>query len=238
MISFVIPAHDEESLIGSAIDAIRAGARALGAEFEVVVAADACTDRTEEFARQHGARVVPVDLRQISRVRNAGAAAARGDVFVFVDADTVVSPGTLRGMMAALEAGAIGGGAWVRMDGRPGVTSRLILMLWNAGASWLGVAAGCFVFARRADFEAVGGFSEELFASEEIEISAALRQRGRFVVVREAVTTSGRKLRGHTPFEIAMPLLRYLLRGRRALMQREGLEMWYGPRRADAERRD
>jgi hypothetical protein len=45
---------------------------------------------------------------------------------------------------------------------------------------------------------AVGGFDEAFFGAEEIVISRALRNHGRFVVLKEAVTTSGRKLRTHS----------------------------------------
>ena len=85
----------------------------------------------------------------------------------------------------------------------------------------------------RSAFEAVGGFDERRYASEEIWLSLALRKRGRFVILREHVITSGRKLRVYSLRE-TFQLFGYLLRtGPRALRQREGLEFWYGERRAD-----
>ena len=78
-----------------------------------------------------------------------------------------------------------------------------------------------------------GGFDEQLFASEELALSAALKKRGRFVVLDEAVVTSGRKLRSYSLGEVLGVLLRIALRGRRGVRQREGLELWYGERRPD-----
>ena len=64
-------------------------------------------------------------------------------------------------------------------------------------------------------------------------MSRALRRRGRFVVLRESVTTSGRKLRAHSAREILGLLARLARVGPRALRRREGLEVWYGERRRD-----
>src|SRR5207302_2484064 len=101
MISFIIPAHNEEQLLGHTLTALTAAARALGQPFEIVVVDDASTDRTAVIARDQGARVVPVEHRQIAATRNAGARAANGEMFVFIDADTVV---TERAVAAAVEA--------------------------------------------------------------------------------------------------------------------------------------
>lgn len=232
LVSFVVPAHDEEAVLGPTLEALIAAARAAGPPFEIVVADDASTDRTAEVAREHGARVVRVEHRQISRARNAGARAARGGVLVFVDADTLVPADTLRAALARLDAGWVGGGARTAFDGGPrGVR-------WTVGAfvallKALRLASGCFLFCRRADFDAVGGFDESLYAGEELRLSRALGRRGTFRVLPDPVVTSSRKIRTHTVRELLLPALRPLWKGRGAFGQREGLDVWYGPRRAD-----
>lgn len=115
-LSFVIPAYNEARLLGSTLRAIDAAARALRLTFELIVVDDASVDRTAEVARAHGARVIPVSFRQIAATRNAGARAAAGDWLVFVDADTIISEAVLREAVAALSAGAVGGGCVVRFD--------------------------------------------------------------------------------------------------------------------------
>ena len=67
MISFVIPAYNEELLIGPTLRAIHAAARTAGELYEVVVADDASTDRTAAVAEANGARVVSISCRQIQR---------------------------------------------------------------------------------------------------------------------------------------------------------------------------
>jgi hypothetical protein len=99
----------------------------------------------------------------------------------------------------------------------------------------LGLASGCFLFCTRTAFRAAGGFDERLFGAEEAVLSRALRRHGRFVVLRECVTTSGRKLRAYSAREVLGLLAWLALAGPIALRQRKGLELWYGERRADPE---
>ena len=78
-----------------------------------------------------------------------------------------------------------------------------------------------------------GGFDETLFGAEEAAMSRALRRQGRFVILRESVTTSGRKLRAHSGREVLGVLLRLALAGPKAVRRRDSLDIWYGERRAD-----
>ena len=98
-----------------------------------------------------------------------------------------------------------------------------------------GYACGCFVFCTRHAFKAAGGFDEKLYASEEISLSRALKRQGRFVVLRESVTTSGRKLRTYSGAEVLRIFGRFAVRGPGSLRRREGLDLWYGERRVDPE---
>ena len=233
MISFIVPAHNEERLLGATLLAINAVAQALDGPTEVIVVDDDSTDRTAAIGREHGAQVVSVANRQIAATRNAGARVARGDVFIFVDADTLVHLALVRLALQALRQGAVGGGAVVRFDGAMPLHARvvvpLVVKLLQVGC----LAAGCFVFCTRTAFEAVGGFDEAYFAAEELGLSQALKRQGTFVILREPVLTSGRKLRTHSAREM-WALMGHLMRGGRgAVKQRRGLDLWYAPRRED-----
>lgn len=233
-LSFVIPAHDEESVIGPTLGAVRAAAGEVGEAFEVVVVDDDSSDRTAVVAEGAGARVVRTARRQIAAARNAGAAVAQGDVFVFVDADTLVTADAVRGVVEAIRGGAVGGGAAVRFDEPIPAYLRYLVPIGIWGYRRLGFAFGCFLFCTREAFRAAGGFDERLFAGEEMALSRALGKQGRFVLLRQCVVTSGRKLRTHSIWELLKTPARFTLRGFKALQDRSRLELWYGPRRKDA----
>src|SRR5207237_1155756 len=93
------------------------------------------------------------------------------------------------------------------------------------------LASGSFLFCTRETFEAVGGFGEDLFAGEELAMSRAIRRVGRFVVLRESVTTSGRNIRAYTGREKLVS--GWKSRSGKSRRTREGKEIWYDPRRAD-----
>ena len=233
MISFIVPAYDEEILLGATLDALHEAGRSLNEPYEVVVADDASTDRTASIAERRGARVVRVAHRQIAATRNSGAQAATGELFIFVDAATIVSEAVVRAAVDAIRGGAVGGGASVEFERGVPWYARLLMpvLAWFYRAA--GLAPGCFLFCTRDAFVMVGGFDEAFFGAEEIVMSRALRNRGRFVVLREAVTTSGRKLRTHSGVEVLKILTRLALLGSHAVKQREGMELWYAKRRQD-----
>ena len=233
MISFVVPAHNEERLLARTLGAIDEAARGLDLPAELIVVDDASTDRTAAIAREHGARVIAVSHRQIAAARNAGAREARGQLLVFVDADTVVSATVVRAAVAALRGGAVGGGCAFRFAGRLPLWGRILQAVANPVYRTARLASGCFLFCTREAFRSVGGFDEALFGAEEAALSRALGARGRFVVLRESVLTSGRKLRAYSGREVLLLLAKLAVRGASAVRRREGLEIWYGERRAD-----
>jgi len=233
MISFIVPAYNEERLLGATLDALRAAALATGEPYELIVADDASTDRTAAIAAQHGAILVSVAHRQIAATRNSGARKANGDWLIFVDADTLVSEAVVRSAVEALRSGAVGGGAAVEFDGTVPLYARLLLPVLVRSFRWAGLAAGCFLFCTRHSFAAVGGFDEAFYGAEELVMSRALKRHGRFVVLRQAVITSGRKLRTHSVREMLAILARLALRGPGAVKQRQGMDLWYAERRED-----
>jgi glycosyltransferase involved in cell wall biosynthesis len=230
MISFIIPAHNEEELIGCTLTALHAAAQKVEEAYEVIVASDASSDRTDEIARQHGARVIAVDHRQIAATRNAGAREAIGDLLFFVDADTQVTEPALRGAVRALRRGAAGGGACVRFDGPVPLYASLVDYALRVLLPLLRLAPGCFLFCTRQAYQAAGGFDESLFVTEEVDFVQRLKRLGRFLILREYVITSARKLRTRTAFELALIGLHLAWAGPQALRRREGLGYWYGPR--------
>jgi glycosyltransferase involved in cell wall biosynthesis len=232
-LSFIVPAYNEAILIEDTLQHIAEATRSLNIPCEIIVVDDDSTDATAAVAAKHGAKVIPVRCRQISAVRNAGAQNAQGKWLIFVDADTRVATATVTAAVAALMAGAAGGGCNVRFDGPLPLYARLLIGTVGPLYRAFGLAAGCFVFCSRQAFQAVGGFDETVYAAEEVILSRALRKQGQFVILREHVVTSGRKLRTYSSRQILAALFRVAIGGRVGLRRRQGKEIWYGARRHD-----
>ena len=237
-LSVVVPAFNEERLLPGTLHQIRAALDAVASSgfcAELIVCDNNSTDRTAEIARAAGARVVFEPVNQIARARNAGAKVASGDWLLFVDADSSPSPELVLNMLAAIEsASCVGGGATVQLPGAP-LPVRAWVGAWNLLSRMARWAAGSFLFAEAAAFRAIGGFSEELYAAEEIDFSRRLKARfpdRRFVILhRHPLVTSGRKAELYTPREHLTFLWRMATRGRRALTSREACSVWYDGRR-------
>jgi glycosyltransferase involved in cell wall biosynthesis len=119
-ISVVIPAFNEERLLGESLAKIKSAAGAFtgrGWEVELIVCDNNSTDRTAEIARAAGATVVLEPVNQIARARNTGAAAATGDWLVFVDADSHPSAELFGDVAGQILSGrCLAGGATIRLD--------------------------------------------------------------------------------------------------------------------------
>ncbi len=133
-LSIVIPAFNEEKLLGRCLAAVAEAAsalRELGCDHEVVVCDNHSTDRTSEIAAAAGAKVVFEPVNQIGRARNTGAASATGDWLLFLDADSFPSPALFADLAGAMTSGRyLGGGANVVLEGHQG-RAVLLVRFWN-----------------------------------------------------------------------------------------------------------
>jgi glycosyltransferase involved in cell wall biosynthesis len=231
MLSFIVPAYNEEHELPPTLAALRAAAETSGQPCEIIVVDDDSTDATAEIARRAGAIVVSVHHRQIAAVRNAGARAARGDILFFVDADTRILPAHVTGALRALAAGCAGGGAWVTTDGSVPLWGRIFVWVFCTIYFAVNLGAGAFLYTTRQNFEAAGGFDEKLFAGEEVYFTMALKKLGRFKLLRERVVTSGRKLRMHSARHIFSRSFAIVVGGKRAVSSRDKLDIWYDGKR-------
>ena len=231
MISFIVPAYNEEHELSGTLAAIREAASGATQPYEIIVVDDASTDATPEIASQAGAKVIPINRRQIAAARNAGGRAAQGEYLFFVDADTRINRAHVIGGIATLEAGCAGGGARVAMDGFVPFWGRMLLRGFSLVYFGLNLGAGAFLFTTRRNFDVIGGFDEQYFAGEEVYFSLELRKLGAFKVLREPVVTSARKLRMYPAKQFLCEFFGAIVRGPRGVRSREKLNLWYDGKR-------
>jgi glycosyltransferase involved in cell wall biosynthesis len=232
VISFIVPAYNEELELPETLRRLRVAADAAGVPHEIIVVDDGSTDATPQIARAAGARLVQVERRQIAAVRNAGAIVAGGDVLFFVDADTHIEPVHVTEALRALKAGYVGGGAFVELRGELPLWVGVLAQLFTAVYFRLmNLGAGGFLFTSRATCEQIGGFDEQYFAGEEIYFTEALKKLGRFKLLKQPVQTSGRKVRMHSTWYIWSTGIMLLLRGPSGIRSREKLDLWYDGKR-------
>lgn len=239
-ISIVVPAFNEERLLGASLAQIKTAAGAFGRrgwEVELIVCDNNSTDRTAEIARAAGATVVFEPVNQIARARNSGAAAATGDWLIFVDADSHPGAELFADVAEQIQSGkCLAGGVTVRLDERH-FWADCVTQLWNFASRSRKLLAGSFIFIEAAVFRQVGGFSHELFVAEELELSKRLKQfargRGRGIVIlhRHPLVTSARKMRLYTMREHFRFFAKAIFNQRRAMTSPQEAHLWYDGRR-------
>ena len=237
MISFIVPAHNEEAHLPLTLSAIHETARVVGQPYEIIVVNDASTDSTAEVARHHGATVVHVAHRQIAATRNSGGRAARGERLFFVDADTVVNARAVASALRYMDKGAVGGGSSVSTDGITPLYIRFISLLSVPLAKFAGFTGGAFMFCTREAFHATGGFNERLYWAEEGAFALALKREGRFMVTWERVVTSGRRFRTMSARQLFVTGARMMLSPHKIFTRRSSVEkIWYDSNRKNDDR--
>jgi GT2 family glycosyltransferase len=196
VLSVVVPVRDGREYLGRTLPPLLAS---LPAGSELIVVDDASRDGSADLARDLGARTIRLEgPRGPAAARNRGAAEARGDLLVFLDADVRVHPDTLRRLLAPLAEGGTDA-AFGSYDGEPPERSWVSLYKNlahhfvhqrsrpEASTFWAGCGA-----VRRSVFESVGGFDEayERPSIEDVELGYRLRAAGlRIRLVPEAQVT-------------------------------------------------
>ncbi|SET64742.1 Glycosyl transferase family 2 [Nitrosomonas marina] len=239
-LSIIIPAFNESRLILHCLDSVSKSMAAnhrAGFEYEVIVVDNNSTDNTAELARKAGARVVFEPINQIGRARNAGAAVAKGDWFLFVDADSLLNPDMIADILKLIDSGKfVGCGSVMHMPGSPWLGT-LILKIWTVISVTFAWASGALIVCRADAFRDVGGFNLDLYAADEIDLSRLLKKWGRkrrlkfTILKRSPLITSARKLKLYTAREMANQFLQVLFHPRKSLQNRKKLPVWYDGRR-------
>jgi glycosyltransferase involved in cell wall biosynthesis len=177
--SVIIPAYNEAAYLPRLIASIKnAALNFRDGDVEIIVADNSSTDDTARIARDAGCRVATVKKRAIAAARNGGASIATGEVFCFIDADSALHPDTFNKIDAAMrDPTIIAGATGIYLERW---SPALFVVYWvMMPIAWLTGFDTGVVFCRREDFQAVGGYNEDLLLAEDVDFLIALKRRGR-----------------------------------------------------------
>ncbi|MBI4701550.1 MAG: glycosyltransferase [Deltaproteobacteria bacterium] len=197
-ISLIIPARNEERLLGGCLQSVREAAERAAVEVETVVVLNRCTDGTEQIARAAGALVVCDDTKCLAHIRNTGAKASSGEILVTIDADSRMSPNLLAEIAKALRDERVVGGSVRIMLERLSLGLVLTLLLLLPILLVMRISGGSF-WVRRETYFALGGFDERLRSFEDVDFALRLRRHARSrgkrarILLRGHIVTSCRK---------------------------------------------
>ena len=189
-VSAIVPVLNEATNLRACLDSVFSAGR----DVEVIVVDGGSADASADIARTSGATVMSSPIAERAHQLNLGASHARGEVLLFLHADTVLPPEWLAALTAALrEDRHIVGGGFRRRFTHPSAFLRFTCWLAGWRVRWWGSLLGDqAMFVRRAAFAAVGGFPA-IKVFEDLEFSLRMRELGRIVLLSPRVISSGRR---------------------------------------------
>jgi hypothetical protein len=185
-LSVVIPAIDEARQLARTI------ATATSPDAEIIVSDGGSKDHTVQIARSLGARIVSGERGRAGQ-QNRGAAAARGEVLLFLHADTRLPCNYVDHVFETLmDRGTLLGAFRFATDIHT-PAMRSVAFLTNLRAGWLNLPYGDQgLFMRKNDFDAAGGFPDVPIA-EDLHLVRRIARKGRITLAPAAAVTSGRR---------------------------------------------
>lgn len=185
-VSIIIPVLNEAKILEQTLSQLHSE---LG-HHELIIVDGGSTDDSTHIAEKYGK--VLISERGRAKQLNAGAAAASGNILIFLHADIWLEPGALAAVETALASGYVGGGFRQKIDGK-NILYRVIEIAGNIRGKYLKVFYGdSGIFLSRTDFEKIGGFPE-IPILEEMEFSTALRRLGKTTLVTPHIHISDRR---------------------------------------------
>lgn len=183
LISVIIPAHNEEVFLPATLEAL---ARQDYPHYEVIVVANGCKDRTAEVAEGRCTTVIDLPSRGLGPARNTGARAARGELLLFLDADTLLEPDGLSTIAAQFTRECAMGTLKGLPDSKK-ASYKVIYFFKNfIHKTHVHHGSSGVILCWKDHFEAVGGFNNDLYLRENSDLMKKLRPFGRYKYIRKA----------------------------------------------------
>ncbi|MFH1623134.1 MAG: glycosyltransferase [Candidatus Aenigmatarchaeota archaeon] len=221
MISVIVPTLNEEKYIESTLKSLRN--QDYEGRMEILVADGGSTDKTAKIAKRYSAKVVSAKKRGIAVGRNGGAAVAKGDILLFVDADTILLFNTLSEIERAFARKDVYAVSCSVVPISAKYKDFIVYWIYNqytkatTHTKHAHIGGMCFAVRRRV-FEAMGGYNEEMTTGEDLDLSERISKVGRIAFAKNTLAlTSPRRLESmgivRTLFKYVEFYLRFLVVG-------------------------
>jgi glycosyltransferase involved in cell wall biosynthesis len=199
LISVIIPAHNEEKYLGSTLHALQEQDYPY---HEVIVVTNGCMDNTAAVAREKCDKLVVLREKSLGKARNSGASKARGDLLVFLDADTLLDENALSVIARDFRRKH----SSATLHGRPDtfrVVYALIYFLKNVlHSSKVHYGSSGVIVCWRDQFREIGGFNEDMQVKENHDLMLRLRRFGSYKYISDAsAVTSMRRYEKGGPYK-------------------------------------
>ena len=169
--------------------------------YEIIVADSHSTDDTAKIAKKYGARIVYAKRGAASFGRNAGGHAAKGDIIVFIDADSIVFPNLFDTIKKDFKSREVVGWTCTIYGFTPSWKEQIIYNMSNNLVDFLTTyvkkphAPGIIIAVRKQAFEKVNGFDEKLHVMEDHDFAMRVGKLGLFKFSKDTcVYTSTRRM--------------------------------------------
>jgi len=230
-ISILIPAHNSEKIISTTIGEINSVFKKLNIIYEIIVCDNASTDNTSGVATKAGAKVVYEKKRGISFSRNKAASIASGEIFFFIDEDTIISKKLILQTLKAFEDPKIKLVSTIsKLNSYPNFAS-FGIWLYNLASLIFAYGAGHYICVKKNAFKKMNGFNRHLYSFEDIDFTNKVKKmfgRKAMVILKTPVLTSSRKFAsGHSSSLFMLQLLGFIL-NKKIGKNRSKLKFWYG----------
>ena len=216
-VSIIIPTYNEEKNIENALKSIR---NQDYKHFEIIVSDSKSKDKTRQIAKKYGARLVIDDRKGIGAGRNFGAKYARGNILLFLDADTTIPSNTVSEFAKCITKANVVGVVCPVIPFKMTTKNMAVYLAYNqfvknsVKTRKPYIAAMCIAYKKKY-FLKINGFNENLAAFEDIDLSSRIAKFGKIIYTENTfATTSPRRIEKWGHFSLIRKYFKFYIKYR------------------------